>query len=168
MMGPWSGQKILIVDDSEFIRDQLKGLFSELGMTVVGTASNGCEALEQYDALQPDVVSLDIIMPEMHGLDCYNEFKEERPGTKILFISCLVVGHIISDSVLEEIPRELFISKPAQSGPVINALEILYGVKEPGRRPVQKSEDEDTNADSASSEDAALPPLPVPPTEEVS
>lgn len=168
MMGPWSGQKILIVDDSEFIRNYLKDLYGELGMTVVGTAANGCEAIEQYDALQPDVVSLDIIMPEMHGLDCYSEFKESRPGTKILFVSCLVVGHIISDAVLEEIPRELFVSKPAQNAAVINALEILYGVKEPGKLPVRQAPEEDTER-SESSEDSELPPLPVlPPEEEVS
>ncbi|MCB9229446.1 MAG: response regulator [Deltaproteobacteria bacterium] len=125
---PWAGKTILIVDDSELIRKQLTLLYETFNLKIAGYAKNGVEALEAYDRLHPDIVSMDIIMPEMHGLNCYAELKKSDPNIKLLFVSCLVVNHIITDDMLAEIPRELFISKPPDNRSIQHALELLFGL----------------------------------------
>jgi len=68
--------KVLIVDDAAFIRAQLKQLLIENGFEVVGEAENGKVALEKIKELKPDIVTLDITMPEMNGIECMAEIKK--------------------------------------------------------------------------------------------
>ena len=61
----WHGKKILVVDDSESIRKDLVALYQSVGLEVVGEASDGVIAIEEYQQKKPDMVSMDIIMPNM-------------------------------------------------------------------------------------------------------
>ena len=75
-METWQDKKILIVDDSQLVREDLADLYSELGLKVIGGAADGVSAIEQVEKLDPDLVSLDIIMPEMDGISAYKKIKE--------------------------------------------------------------------------------------------
>ena len=76
--------KVLLVDDQELIRQSLSFVMSKQeDIEMVGTAANGCEALELVEEKQPDVVLLDIRMPEMDGVECTRRIKQEFPGIKV-------------------------------------------------------------------------------------
>ena len=63
-----SGQRVLIVDDSPIMRQMLVKIFTEEGFSVAGEAADGAEALELFESLQPDLTTLDIVMPKMRGI----------------------------------------------------------------------------------------------------
>jgi DNA-binding NarL/FixJ family response regulator len=80
--------KILIADDHSMIRDGLKSLLSQTrDFIVVDEAVNGTEAISKYNALQPDLVILDISMPELNGMDAAREILSKNPGAKIIILS---------------------------------------------------------------------------------
>ena len=78
---------ILIVDDSRISRKVLRNVLEGQGHTIVGEAGNGNEALEQYDKLHPDLVTLDITMPGMDGIEALGHIKEKDPEAKVLMIT---------------------------------------------------------------------------------
>lgn len=80
--------KVLLVDDQELIRQSLSFVMSKQeDIEMVGTAANGCEALELVEEKQPDVVLLDIRMPEMDGVECTRRIKQEFPGIKVIILT---------------------------------------------------------------------------------
>lgn len=80
--------KLLIVDDSNVIRRSIQRTIGERH-TEVRTAGNGIEALQVFEEFQPEVVTMDITMPEMDGLSCVEAILGKRPNTRILVISAL-------------------------------------------------------------------------------
>jgi DNA-binding NarL/FixJ family response regulator len=88
--------KILIVDDHGIVREGLKILFQkELDMEVVGVAQDGYQAIEMTKALSPDIVIMDITMPEMNGVDATRELLAENPGIKVIILSVHSERHIV-------------------------------------------------------------------------
>jgi two-component system chemotaxis response regulator CheY len=81
--------KLLIVDDSNVIRRSIQRTIGQADTTEVRTAGNGLEALKVFDEFQPEVVTMDITMPEMDGLSCVEAILGKKPGTRILVISAL-------------------------------------------------------------------------------
>lgn len=81
--------RLMIVDDSVIMRRVLEKYARALGLTIVGTAANGRDALELFDREQPDLVSLDITMPLLDGIGCLKEIMERRPETKVVIITAL-------------------------------------------------------------------------------
>lgn len=90
-------KKILIVDDSLYMRTIIKDALVHAGYDIVGQASNGEMAIDMAIELQPDLITLDNILPDMLGLDILNVLKEEEIESKIIMISA--VGQ---ESVIEE------------------------------------------------------------------
>ena len=90
-------KKILIVDDSLYMRTMIKDTLSEAGFEIVGQASNGESAIDMAIELEPDLITLDNILPDMLGLDILNVLKEEEVESKVIMISA--VGQ---ESVVEE------------------------------------------------------------------
>ncbi|MBN2797235.1 MAG: response regulator [Clostridia bacterium] len=80
-------KNVLIVDDAMFMRNTLKMMLVKDGYTIVGEAQNGMEAIEKYKALKPDVVTMDIHMPEMGGLDALKEIKSFDPDATVIMIT---------------------------------------------------------------------------------
>ena len=79
---------VLLADDQELIRQSLSFVMSKQeDIEMVGTAANGCEALELVEEKQPDVVLLDIRMPEMDGVECTRRIKQEFPGIKVIILT---------------------------------------------------------------------------------
>ncbi len=81
--------KILIVDDSSIMRRAIGKYLAPLRLELVGSASNGQEALDLFQAHWPELVTLDITMPQMDGLTCLQKMLALRPGTRVLVISAL-------------------------------------------------------------------------------
>lgn len=81
--------KLLIVDDSSIIRKAITRYLNEYGLEIVGEAGDGVQALELMRAHQPDVVTLDITMPEMDGLTCLDEMLKIDPKIRVIIISAL-------------------------------------------------------------------------------
>ena len=78
---------ILIVDDSRISRRVLRNSLELLGHTVVGEAGNGDEALKLYDECNPDLVTMDITMPGMDGIECLFRLREKDPNAKVIMIT---------------------------------------------------------------------------------
>ena len=83
------GRRVLVVDDSVSQRHRLSEIYLSLGMQVVGEASHGLECLALVDRLQPDIISLDVIMPVMHGVETLGYLRESKSQAVIIYVSAL-------------------------------------------------------------------------------
>ena len=92
-------QRILIVDDAQFMRHILKKVLVEAGFEVVGEATNGEEAVALYQTLKPDLVTLDVVMPKLNGLEALHQIREADPNAKVVMVSAIDQR----DSLLEAI-----------------------------------------------------------------
>ena len=112
---------ILIVDDAVFMRTVLKKMLAEEGYEVVGEASNGLEAIVRAKELLPDIVTLDITMPEMDGVTALPGIMKASPNSKV--IMCSAMGQ--QPMVVEAIKNGAcdFIVKPFQKARVLQAIE---------------------------------------------
>ncbi len=81
--------RVLVVDDAMFMRNSLRMILERNAIEVVGMAGNGIEAIAQYKALKPDVVTMDITMPDMDGLTAVDAILREDPAARILVVSAL-------------------------------------------------------------------------------
>lgn len=81
--------KLMIVDDSSIMRRAIGKYLAPLNLDLVATASNGQEAIDQFKVTLPDLVTLDITMPQMDGLTCLSQLLALKPGVKVIVISAL-------------------------------------------------------------------------------
>jgi len=81
--------KVLIVDDAAFMRMLVKKILTQAGHQIVGEAANGKEAVEKYQQLKPDLVTMDIVMPEMDGISAVKEIKKIDPDARIIMITAV-------------------------------------------------------------------------------
>ena len=91
--------RVLVVDDSMFMRTIISKILVENGMEVAGEAENGRVAVEKYDELSPDLVTMDIIMPEMGGIDAVREILAIDPEAKIVMCSALGQKALVGDAL---------------------------------------------------------------------
>ena len=84
------GNNILIVDDAAFMRMMVKDILTKGGYNVVGEAENGVVAVQKYAELKPDLVTLDITMPEMDGIQALKKIKEVDAGANVIMCSAMV------------------------------------------------------------------------------
>ena len=82
-------KKLLIVDDSNIIRNKIARALGEYGLEIVGLASNGLNAVERFRAVGADVVTMDLTMPEMDGIACIRALRALDPQVRILVVSAL-------------------------------------------------------------------------------
>ena len=88
-MGGGRSLKLLIVDDSNIMRRRIERSQQFEDLEVVGTAANGIEALEMFRKTDPDVVTMDLTMPQMDGIECISKLVQLKPAVRILVISAL-------------------------------------------------------------------------------
>lgn len=91
--------RILITDDSSFMRTMLKNILDNAGHDVVGEASNGKDALEKYKELRPDLVMMDITMPEVNGIEGVKLIKQFDSGAKIIMCSAMGQKLMVIDAI---------------------------------------------------------------------
>lgn len=117
--------KVLIVDDAAFMRMMLKDILTKNGYEVVGEASNGVEALDKYKELKPDIVTLDITMPEKDGLSALRDIKSFDAGAKVIMCSAMGQQAMVIDAI-QNGARD-FIVKPFQADRVLEAIKKVAG-----------------------------------------
>lgn len=111
---------ILIVDDAAFMRMMIKDILSKNGFEVVGEANDGLQAIEKYKELNPDLVTMDITMPEMDGITALKEIKSFDPEAKVIMCSAMGQQAMVIDAI--QAGAKDFIVKPFQPDRVIEAI----------------------------------------------
>ncbi len=112
--------RILIVDDAKFMRMTLSNILTKANHEIVGEGENGIEAVELYRKLNPDLVTLDITMPEMSGLDAIREIRKEFPQAKVIMCSAMGQQKMVVEAI--EAGAKDFIVKPFDEGRVLEAI----------------------------------------------
>jgi two-component system chemotaxis response regulator CheY len=117
--------RVLIVDDAAFMRKMLSDVLANAGHEVVGEGANGTEAVAQYQSLRPDIMTLDITMPEKDGLTALREILSMEPAAKV--VMCSALGQ--ESKVLEAIKAGAkdFVVKPFQPDRVLDAIGKALG-----------------------------------------
>ena len=117
--------RILIVDDASFMRMMIKDILQKNGFEVVGEAANGIEAVNLYKKEKPDVVTMDITMPDMDGIEAVKEIKSFDPAAKIIMCSAMGQQSMVMDAIKSG-ARD-FIVKPFQADRVLEAIRKVVG-----------------------------------------
>ncbi len=114
-------RKVLICDDAVFMRTMVADILRNAGYEVVGEAETGVQAVEQYKALQPDLVTMDIVMPDMGGIDAVREIRRHDPGARILMCSAMGQQALVVEAI--QAGASDFVVKPFQPSRVLDAVE---------------------------------------------
>ncbi|MCR8635954.1 MULTISPECIES: response regulator [Paenibacillus] len=112
--------KILVVDDAAFMRMMLKDILTKGGHEVVGEAENGIVAVEKFNQLHPDLVTMDITMPEMEGIEALKLIKGQHPSAKVIMCSAMGQQHMVVQAI--QAGARDFIVKPFQSERVLESI----------------------------------------------
>ena len=91
--------KILLVDDAAFMRMMIKDILSKKGYEIAGEAENGLKAVEKYREVKPDLVMMDITMPEMDGIQALKKIKEEDPSATIIMCSAMGQQKMVVEAI---------------------------------------------------------------------
>lgn len=118
-------KNILVTDDAAFMRLMLKDILIKNGYNVIGEAQNGIEAVDKYKELKPDLVTLDITMPEMDGLTALKHLKEADPNAKVIMCSAMGQQAMVIEAIQNG--AKDFIVKPFQPDRVIDAVKKIIG-----------------------------------------
>lgn len=111
---------VLIVDDAAFMRMMIKDILNKNGFDVVGEAENGVQAVEKYEELKPDLVTMDITMPEMDGVAALKEIKQMDPSSTVIMCSAMGQQAMVIDAI--QAGAKDFIVKPFQAERVLEAI----------------------------------------------
>lgn len=113
--------KILITDDAAFMRMQLKNILTKQGHEIVGEAENGRDAIEKYKELRPEIVTMDITMPEMNGVEAVKGIKEVDAGATIIMCSAMGQQGMVVEAI--QAGARDFIVKPFTAERIQEAVE---------------------------------------------
>jgi two-component system, chemotaxis family, chemotaxis protein CheY len=116
---------VLICDDAIFMRTMIGDILRQAGFEVVGEAENGQQAVEKYRALRPDLVTMDIVMPDMGGIDAVREIIREDPKAKILMCSAMGQQALVIEAI--QAGARDFVVKPFQPSRVLEAVQRVLG-----------------------------------------
>ncbi len=119
------GNKILIVDDAAFMRMMIKEVLTKNGFEVVGEAENGARAVEQFNALSPDLVIMDITMPEVNGIEALKMIKAAKADAKVIMCSAMGQQAMVIEAI--QAGAKDFIVKPFQADRVCDAVRKVLG-----------------------------------------
>lgn len=116
---------ILVVDDAKFMRMTLGSMLSSGGHEVVGEAENGLTAVKKYRELQPDLVTMDITMPELDGIEAVRRILSEFPQAKVIMCSAMGQQKVVVEAI--EAGAKDFIVKPFDDVRVEEAIKRVLG-----------------------------------------
>lgn len=116
-------KNLLIVDDALFMRNTLKMMLEKEGYDVVGQAENGLDAIAKYKTLKPDVVTMDIHMPEMGGLDALKEIMAIDPKAKVVMITAAGDQGRVMEAM--KLGATNFIVKPFTAEKVVKVMKSI-------------------------------------------
>jgi two-component system chemotaxis response regulator CheY len=113
-------KKVLIVDDAAFMRMAIKAMLEGNGFEVIGEAENGAKGVQKYKELKPDIVTMDITMPEMTGIEALKAIREFNPEAKVVMLSAMGQEVLVREAVMNG--AKSFIIKPFKEEYVVQTL----------------------------------------------
>jgi len=113
--------RVLIVDDAIFMRKMLADILKKEGYEICGEAENGAQAVEKYKDLNPDLVTMDIIMPDMSGIDAVKEIMKIDPNAKIIMVSAMGHQTLVVEAI--QAGAKDYVVKPFQPSRVLEAVQ---------------------------------------------
>lgn len=116
---------ILIVDDAAFMRMMIRDVLTKNGYEILGEAENGQKAIEKFKELNPDLVIMDITMPEVDGIQAVKEIKKISPEAKVVMCSAMGQQAMVIEAI--QAGARDFIVKPFQADRVIEAVKKVIG-----------------------------------------
>jgi two-component system chemotaxis response regulator CheY len=116
---------VLVCDDAIFMRTMIADILAQAGFEVVGEAESGLQAIEKYRQLKPDLVTMDIVMPDMGGIDAVREICREDPDAKVLMCSAMGQQALVVEAI--QAGAKDFIVKPFQPSRVLEAVQRVIG-----------------------------------------
>lgn len=117
--------RVLVVDDAAFMRMMIKDILTKNDFEVIGEANNGLKAIEIYKIEKPDIVTMDITMPEMDGIEAAKAIKQINPAAKIIMCSAMGQQTMVMDAI--KAGAKDFIVKPFQADRVLEAIKKAIG-----------------------------------------
>ena len=118
-------KNILICDDAAFMRMMIKDILTKNGYNVAGEAENGLKAVEKYNETKPDLVMMDITMPEMDGIQALKKIKETDPSATVIMCSAMGQQAMVIEAI--QSGAKDFIVKPFQADRVLEAIKKVVG-----------------------------------------
>jgi len=112
---------VLICDDAVFMRTMLADILTQAGFAVIGQAQTGAEAVQKYRELRPDLVTMDIVMPDMGGIEAVKEITKEFTDAKILMCSAMGQQSLVIEAI--QAGARDFVVKPFQPSRVLEAVQ---------------------------------------------
>lgn len=112
---------VLIVDDVTFVRKTLRDLLTDAGYSVIGEATNGEEAITQWNRLRPDIVTMDVVMPKMSGIEATKQILKQDSSAVVIMVSAMDQIHLVMEAI--HVGARDYIQKPFHSDDVKNILE---------------------------------------------
>ena len=116
---------VLVCDDASFMRTMISDILSQAGYEVVGEAETGVQAVEKYKQLKPDLVTMDIVMPDMGGIEAVKAIVEHDPGARILMCSAMGQQALVVEAI--QVGAKDFVVKPFQPSRVLEAVQRVLG-----------------------------------------
>jgi two-component system chemotaxis response regulator CheY len=114
-------QTVLVCDDAIFMRTMISDILSQAGFEIVGEAESGLQAVEKYKVLKPDLVTMDIVMPDMGGIEAVREICKGDPEAKILMCSAMGQQALVVEAI--QAGAKDFVVKPFQPSRVLEAVQ---------------------------------------------
>ena len=118
-------KNILICDDAAFMRMMIKDILTKNGYNIAGEAENGLKAVEKYAEVKPDLVLMDITMPEMDGIEALKKIKASDSNASVIMCSAMGQQAMVIESI--QSGAKDFIVKPFQADRVIEAVQKVVG-----------------------------------------
>jgi two-component system chemotaxis response regulator CheY len=124
-------KRILLVDDSAFLRNSLKKILEDGGYEVAGMAENGIEALTKYKELRPDLVLMDVIMPRMNGLETLKTLRSLDPNAAIVMVSSMSAKSNVVDCL--QAGAKSYLLKPFEPSKVLDVVQKVLSAASASR-----------------------------------
>lgn len=112
--------KVLVVDDAAFMRMKIRQTLEDAGHETIGEAENGIEAIQKFVSLKPDVVLLDVAMPEMNGVETLKRLKDIEPEAKVVMCTAAGQQAIVADAI--QYGANGFIVKPFEPRSLVDTV----------------------------------------------
>ncbi len=116
---------VLVCDDAIFMRTMIGDILNQAGFEIVGEAESGLQAVQKYRELKPDLVTMDIVMPDMGGIEAVREICKQDPDAKILMCSAMGQQALVVEAI--QAGAKDFVVKPFQPSRVLEAVQRVLG-----------------------------------------
>lgn len=116
---------VLVCDDAVFMRTLISDILAQSGFEIIGEAETGVQAIERYKQLRPDLVTMDIVMPDMGGIDAVREITKFDSNAKILMCSAMGQQALVVEAI--QAGAKDFVVKPFQPSRVLEAVQRVMG-----------------------------------------